>query len=531
MDYWARAPMKREQMVLFAPSLDARIPEDHPVRLFDEILRHCDWSDWEAGYHLKSGQPPIHPRVIAGMILYALTRGLRSSRLLEYMTSHNVDFMWLVEGQNLDHSTICGFRKKFRKPLKSLFRQIGRIAMTMGLIRLNEVALDGTRTKANNGRHETLTAAGIEERLASLDKQLEQMLREADEADAKETHLLDTGESSSKLPSGLARAKARQEELHRALAKVQAADQAKRREGIDPKKNPAQIPTTDPDSKVLPNKEGGYAPNYTPMAATDAHRGFIVQADVIPSTWEHLTTVDSVDEIEETFGERPGAMLADPAHATGPNMEQLEDREVEFFTPVESKQPQPGNPAFRDDPNKPVPEEQWDELPRSPQTKKLDKSAFVYDKEADVYYCPQANKLPYEQEKSSVNAAGDRIYFRVYRCQDCNGCPLAPACRSEKAKKGRSVSRDVHENRRERMATKMAREDSRAIYRKRLHTAETPFAVLKHVMNLRQFLLRGLENVKTEWLWACTAFNMAKLVRETARLRAEFDRLATEGVE
>jgi hypothetical protein len=41
-------------------------------------------------------------------------------------------------------------------------------------------------------------------------------------------------------------------------------------------------------------------------------------------------------------------------------------------------------------------------------------------------------------------------------------------------------------------------------------------------MNVRQFLLRGLENVKTEWLWVCTAFNLAKLVREVARLRAKF---------
>jgi transposase len=530
MDYWARAPRDRGQTVLFAPTLDAMIPEDHPVRLFDEILAFCDWSEWEAEYDLRRGQPPIRPRVVAGVILYGLTRGLRSSRLLEYLTVHNLDFIWLAEGHHLDHSTICGFRKKFRKPLKALFRQIGRIALNMGLIRLNEVGLDGTRVKANNSRFATLTAEGIEQRLAALDEQLEQMLREAERADAKESRLFDTGESSSKLPPQLAQAKARQKELREALAKVQAADRARARDGIDPKKNPAQIPTTDPDSKVLPNKEGGYAPNYTPMAATDAHGDFIVYADVIPSTWEHLTTVDSVDRIEEDFGRRPEALLADPAHATGPNMKQLETRQVEFFTPVESKQPQPGNPALRDDPSEPVAEQERDQLPRNPQTKKLDKSAFVYDEQADLYYCPQGKPMPYEQTKSKVNAAGERIYFRVYRSQDCQGCPLEEACRSEKAKRGRSVSRDVHEDRRERMAAKMAREDSQAVYRKRLHTAETPFAVLKHVMHLRQFLLRGLENAKTEWLWACTAFNLIKLVRQTARLRAKFENLAAEGV-
>jgi len=38
MSYWQKAPCEREQLVLFAPALEARIPEDHPVRLMDEIL-------------------------------------------------------------------------------------------------------------------------------------------------------------------------------------------------------------------------------------------------------------------------------------------------------------------------------------------------------------------------------------------------------------------------------------------------------------------------------------------------------------
>lgn len=528
MGYWAKAPMKREQMVLFAPTLDSMIPEGHPVRLFDEILRGCRWSDWEAEYHGERGQPPIHPRVVAGVILYGLTRQVRSSRHLEYLLGNNVDFMWLAEGRTMDHSKICKFRTQFRQPLRNLFRQIVRIAMTMGLVRLNEVGLDGSRVKANNSRFATLTAEGIEKRLAALDEQFEQMLCEADAADAAEQRLFDTGESSEKLPPELAEAKARQEELRKALEKVQAADKARQRAGTDPKKNPAQIPITDPDSKVLPNKEGGYAPNYGPLAATDAHRGFIVDTDVINDTLEHTTLVPSMDRIEENFDQRPEKTLADGAYATGPNIEAMEARNVDFYTNVQSSQPQPGNPALRDDPTEPVPESEWEKLPRNPQTKKLDKSAFLYDEQADKYNCPQGRSLEYEQTKSNVNAADQRVYYRLYRSVDCEGCPLASACRSEKAKRARSVSHDVHRNRREEMAAKMATEESKAIYRKRMHTAETPFGIIKQIMNLRQFLLRGMENVKTEWLWACTALNLAKLVREVARLRAEFSKLASE---
>jgi transposase len=529
MQYWDQAPLKRDQLVLFAPTLESRIPEDHPVRLFDEILRGCDWSEWEAKYNGRRGRPPIPPRIMASVVLYGLTRRTRSGRVLEYFIGHNVDFMWLVEGRTIDHSTICEFRREFREPLKDLFKQIVRCALTMGLARLNEVALDGTRVKANNGRFETLTAEGIEARLEALDEKLDQMLQEAEEADRRDQTLFDTGESSTKLPPELAKAHARQEMLKDALKKAQAADKARRAEGIDTKKNPAQVPTTDPDSRVLPNKEGGYAPNYTPIATTDVHGGFILDADVIASTSEHLATLPAMDRINEDYGEYPGVGLADGAHATGANIEGMEERGIEFFSHIPSPKTNGQNPAPREDPTEPIEESQKEQLPVNPQTKKFDKSAFVYDEEEDVWYCPQGKTLPKREKKSKVHADGNRTYFDVYRCDKCEGCSWSPDCRSTKAKRGRTVSRDEHAKRREEFAEKMSQPESKETYSKRFHAAETPFGILKQVMNLRQFLLRGLEKVTTEWFWACSAFNLAKLVREIGRLRADFSKLMAEG--
>ena len=67
----------------------------------------------------------------------------------------------------------------------------------------------------------------------------------------------------------------------------------------------------------------------------------------------------------------------------------------------------------------------------------------------------------------------------------------------------------------------MASDEGKRLYQQRAHVAETPFGILKAAMGLRQFLLRGLPKVKTEWRWAVTAFNLGKLVREIAQLRAE----------
>lgn len=516
---WAYVPNRQRQVL---PSLEDIIAEDDPVRLFDEVLSNVDWGPWEAKYKPgKRGQPPIPPRLIAAAILYGLYRGIRSSRRLEEACNYRFDFMWLVHRKRFDYSTIATFRTRFREPLKDLFRQIGRLAMNLGLIRLCEVAFDGTRVKASNSRYNTRTAATLEEKLQALDELYEQLLSECELADDQAA----MAGSPTHLPKELAVVDQRRKRVAAALEQARAADTARQKEGIDPKKNPAQVPMTDPDSRVMPNKEGGYAPNYTPTITTDGHRGFIVDCDVLDQVNESDALPDSVDRVKDTFGEKPETLLTDGGNSTGQNMAAMEEREIEFLAPAESHQPQPGNPAYRADPQQPVPAEQRADLPRNAQGQ-LDKSCFLYDAEADQYYCPQGRSLPYEQTKPEWH---NRVHRRrrIYRCADCSGCPLAAACLSPRGNRGRTISRDQYEDVRERAAARMADPAARDRCNQRPRIAETAFGILKSITGLRQFLLRGLDKVKMEWRWAATAFNLAKLVRAIARLRAQFAELAS----
>jgi len=81
--------MPRDQLALFATTLEDRIPEDHPVRVLDEIMSRMDWTQWEANYHGAKGQPPIHPRILASVLLFAMIRRIRSSRQIEYQINHS----------------------------------------------------------------------------------------------------------------------------------------------------------------------------------------------------------------------------------------------------------------------------------------------------------------------------------------------------------------------------------------------------------------------------------------------------------
>jgi transposase len=125
------------------------------------VLRGIDFADWESMYIRVVGHPPIHPRLLAGCILYGLSLGIRSSRRLEDACLNRLDFIRLMEGRAPDHATICKFRTQFGPRLKALFRKVGRVGIELGMVTLNQVTLDGTDIRANNSRYNTCRRAPV----------------------------------------------------------------------------------------------------------------------------------------------------------------------------------------------------------------------------------------------------------------------------------------------------------------------------------------------------------------------------------
>lgn len=51
----------------------------------------------------------------------------------------------------------------------------------------------------------------------------------------------------------------------------------------------------------------------------------------------------------------------------------------------------------------------------------------------------------------------------------------------------------------------------RAAYALRKQSAVPVFGIIKSVMGFRQFLLRGLDNVRNEWTLVCLAWNLKRM--------------------
>ena len=63
----------------------------------------------------------------------------------------------------------------------------------------------------------------------------------------------------------------------------------------------------------------------------------------------------------------------------------------------------------------------------------------------------------------------------------------------------------------ETMKHKLKTRAGRAAYALRKQTVEPVFGIIKSVMGFRQFLLRGLENVRHEWMLVCLAWNLKRM--------------------
>jgi hypothetical protein len=67
------------------------------------------------------------------------------------------------------------------------------------------------------------------------------------------------------------------------------------------------------------------------------------------------------------------------------------------------------------------------------------------------------------------------------------------------------------------MAQILKRAGRRSRYRLRKQVVEPVFGQIKQARGFRQFLLRGLDQVRAEWAMICTVHNLLKLAQATSR--------------
>jgi transposase len=219
----------REQELLLPPSLREWLPESHLAWFVIDAVDAFDLSAFYAAYRVDGhGRPAHDPAVMVALLLYGYAIGERSSRRLERRCVEDVATRVICANQTPDHTTIARFRQRHERALAELFGDVLALCAQAGLVRVDVIAVDGTKVAANAAPQATRDYAQI----------AREILAEADAVDAEED--AEFGDArGDELPPELATAQGRRGWLREAKRRLD--DQRAAEARAIPRDRPARL--------------------------------------------------------------------------------------------------------------------------------------------------------------------------------------------------------------------------------------------------------------------------------------------------
>ena len=455
-----------DQGFLLPPDVRDWLPADHLAWTVADVVEVLDLGPLLARYRPDGhGRAAYEPALMLRVLLYAWAVGVRSSRMIERACGTDVAFRVLAGNRAPDHTTISRFLRRHRDEVEHLFVEVLRVCAAAGLVRLGQVAVDGTKVAANASWSRNYTEAALAHQVAEAEAAAGAADRSGGSAagawldehlarDAAEDAAQQATPSEPSLPDDrderLARLRAAQQRLVTERQARQAEQDAKvarheqRRTSPDPqvrrragrrpssaapsgstRGTPPRANTTDPDSRAMKDKHTLLQGYNAQAAVTDDQ--MIVGATLVQDPVDRALLHPVLDVTREQLR---GAGL-DPAG--------------------------------------------------------LDVVL------ADAGYASEDTFVRCEQQKLTLLAPRTSDEARA-----CGGDPAG----------GRDLSRLPAT---ERAQQRLREPDGAAAYARRGRTVEPVFGQIKTQQNLRQFRGRGLETCQAEWLLACTTHNLRKL--------------------
>ena len=323
-----------DQAFLLPPSLHDLIAPDDPVRMVVSTLAGLDFGAFDRVYAAERGRPPFHPRMMAGLFLYGVMRGLYSSRKLAAACQRDVAFIYVAGRATPDFHTVAEFRQRFREELKGLFLQVLGLCREAGLVRLGHVSLDGTKLRANASKHKAMSYARMLTKERALEEEVRGWLREGERQDEEEDARYGPDDDGFSLPPELRDPAVRLQKIKEAKARLeqQAREKAEAEgkgpaEAVVPEK--AQSNFTDPESRIMHTPDG-FQQCYNAQAVVDAESQVIVAQEVSAAPTDVQRLVPMLAQLEANDC-LPQELSADAGYASEANFAACTKANIDAF--------------------------------------------------------------------------------------------------------------------------------------------------------------------------------------------------------
>ena len=451
-------PWEPERYRQDAHSPAAKLPEGDLVFFLLDTVPQLELRRFYAAYeHDTRGAPPYDPAMMVCLLLYAYCVGGFSSRKIAQACERNLAFLAIVGQDRPDFRTISDFRKLHLEAFKDVFVQVVRLAAEAGLVKLGNIATDGTKIQGNASRHKAMSYGYMKKAVERLREDIETLVTQAYQQDEADDAALGS-RRGDELPAELARREDRLARIEAAMrrleaqGKVDAEAERQRRAAAEAerqrtgKKRRGKAPTpvedspddkaqsnfTDPELRIMRTNNKGWEYCGNAQASVDGACQIIVACDVTAASNDKPQAEPMA---QATLAPLSQAGLECPKDASG----------IAQAIPVT-----------------------------------LDNG---YYSEAAVEALETLGFDPY--------IAPGRQRHHMPQAE----APATPATRQEC------------------MAAKVRTPAGKALYARRKVIVEPVFGQIKEARGFRRFLLRGLATIRGEWRRVCLTHNLLKIWR------------------
>jgi len=507
---------RQNQLMLLPPNLEELIPENHPVRIVNDVLNKIDIQPLVRQYK-TGGSSSYHPLMLLKVLVYAYINNTYSSRKIEEALQQNIHFMWLSGMSTPDHNTINRFRSdKLKDSLRNIFVQVVRLLAEEGLLSIKELYTDGTKIEANANRYTFIWGNSIRTNKEKMKQQLDELWKyaqsiasdELDDTDPSGFDKIDSEkvrETIEKIDAALKDKpvnKTVKQKLNYAKNKwPEALERYESQEAIIGEKRNS-CSKTDNDATFMRLKEdhmknGQLKPAYNLQISS--HNQFITNYSIHQNTTDTSTLVEHIEQYKEIYGDYPEVVTADAGYGSEENYTYLESNNIKAF----------------------VKHNQFDrEQNQTIQSKKpFTSDKLHYNKEQDYYVCPMGQPMKNVGTSNKKTSTGFIQTITKYQAANCDRCPLKGVC--HKSAGNRTIEVNHRLNEIKSTANNNLLSDEGVKHRKkRCYDVEPVFACIKNNHYFKRFMLRGKKKVTIEAGLLALSHNLRKKSTKTIKKAA-----------
>ncbi len=462
----------------------------------------------------ETGRPAYDPAILLKIILFAYSKGITSSREIEWCCNTNIIFKALSCDTVPHFTTIAHFVSSRSIEIESLFEQILLICDEQGLLGHELFAIDGCKIPSNAAKEWSGTFKELEQKRGKIKRQIRYHLDEHQTLDKDESR---DQERIKRAESAIATLDKAHEKIDRFL-KSEAPRMGNGKRPTEVKSN-----ITDNESAKMTTSKGTIQ-GYNGVAAVDKKHQIIVDAQAFGSGQEQHTlqpVIEAIAErlkrlgIREDIYDSGAIVTADTGFANEANMQYLHAKNIDAYIP--DNQFRSRDPKFTDQKEKYGKRHQVGKK-KSPAL--IPASEFNFDPVRKTCICPagQAISLRSEREDEQGNL---KVFFegKLLQCRNCElkkRCMKNPDAANHRKGNGRQVSFILEKKNREAnytdwMKNRVDSPKGKLIYSHRMSVVEPVFGNIGTSKGLNRFSLRGKQKVQGQWQLYCMVHNIEKL--------------------